>query len=482
VALLVAGSSACGGRIVAPLRYEPPPPAPEEPHRQHPPQLSTVVAPPTLPPWSVTTLPNGLRIAVLEKHSLPVVSARITFDRGAADVSAPYDTTGILAEMLGGGTSDRTAEEVAAAWARIGAGRAIDVGDDGASVGTKVPAGDFDTALGLLAGTVMQAGTSARDFPEARAKWLRAFRNTRDAAEFAFRRNAAALLFGRQHGYGFGLLDEAHTQSLAPSNVAALRGQILRPEHATLVVVGDASTASVVASATRWLGGWMGEPALPRPAFAEDPDAGPRVVLIENRGYTHARAAVLVRMPALSEEDAAAVDVLLRTLGSVSSALYREVREEQGAAYAFGASMTRYRGATVASVGGQLEPSQAVPTLLRIVNAIRRARAVPVSAEQLESARGGLLGAFRSAMSSTSGIAALASSTLVRGRPLETLGAYPARVATVTAADVQRVAGQYFGDDALRAIILGTTSGLGDLRALGIGWVQRRDGCANPAP
>jgi predicted Zn-dependent peptidase len=345
-----------------------------------------------------------------------------------------------------------------------------------------VPTGDFETAIALLAGTVMQAGASARDFPDARARWLRAFRNTRDAAPFAFGRNVAALLFGRQHAYGFQLLDEAHTRSLEPSNVSALREQILRPEHATLIVVGDATAASVLASATRWLGGWTGETALPRPALDAAPDAGPRLVLVESRGYTHARAAVLVRMPALREEDAAAVEVLLRTLGSVSSSLYREVREEQGAAYAFGASMTRHREATVASIGGQLEPSQAVPTLQRIVNAIRRARAVPVSAVELESARGGLLGAFRAAMSSTSGIAALASATLVRGRPLETLGAYPAHVATVTAADVQRVAGQYFGDDALRAVIVGTAARLGDLRAVGIGWVERRDGYANPAP
>jgi predicted Zn-dependent peptidase len=61
------------------------------------------------------------------------------------------------------------------------------------------------------------------------------------------------------------------------------------------------------------------------------------------------------------------------------------------------------------------------------------------------------------------------------------MAAYPARIAAVTPADVQRVAAQYFGDDALRAVIVGSAAGLGDLRTLGIGWVQRRDGYANPA-
>jgi predicted Zn-dependent peptidase len=78
-------------------------------------------------------------------------------------------------------------------------------------------------------------------------------------------------------------------------------------------------------------------------------------VLVHHPSLAHARAGVLVWLPALSDDDMAAVEVLAQALGGISSWLYHEVREEQGAAYAFGASVSRLRAAASVIIGGQLE-------------------------------------------------------------------------------------------------------------------------------
>jgi predicted Zn-dependent peptidase len=84
-------------------------------------------------------------------------------------------------------------------------------------------------------------------------------------------------------------------------------------------------------------------------------------------------------------------------------------------------------------------------------------------------------------MSSNRGIASLAADALARSRPLEAVAAYPRRIAAVNGADVQRVAARYFGDEALRAVVVGNGCAIGDLRSLGIAGVQRRTGYAELA-
>jgi hypothetical protein len=56
----------------------------------------------------------------------------------------------------------------------------------------------------------------------------------------------------------------------------------------------------------------------------------------------------IARTPAAANEDPAALEVLLRALGGISSPLRREVRAEQGAAYTFGSFVAKRRAASYA--------------------------------------------------------------------------------------------------------------------------------------
>jgi zinc protease len=478
--LSAVGAPACGGPIVAPLAYGPVTPAPEEPFRARAPEASPP-EPAVLPPWRVTKLGNGLRVALLERHALPVVALRLEIDRGAADTGADHGTIGLLQAMLGAGTTARTAPALAAAYAELGAVHGGGAGTDGCMLSAKVGAADLDAALGLLAESATQPRFTAEAFNGARARWAQDLVNTTYVPGAVVQRNAAALLFGHAHAYGYVRPSAGRVADERVGDIAAIHASLFQPAHATLLVVGDATPEAVDAIVARRLGDWRAVAAPPprAPAPPPPPD-GPRVVLIESANQADTVVAVLARGPAAADPDALALAVLARAIGGHSSHLREELREERGAAYTFGAGLVAFRSASFVVLGGPLAADKAAAGLRAELSAVMSAGALGVGEADLARARTSLVAEWRSVVATTDGLTRLAADAIACGEPLEWVATYPARVAAVTGADVRRVAQRYLRRDALRVVVLGDRRLRGELEMLGLGPVGRRDEWADP--
>jgi len=478
---LLSTIAGCVSPIVAPLRYEPVAPAPEEPFRAVPPDASPV--PPRVPLLlRMTTLPNGLRVVLVERHGLPIISVRIVVARGSADTGAPGDTYAILERILqGGGTAQRSAAELSAAYAHLGAPHRVACGYDGVFVATVVGAEDLDQAVGLLAETATGPRLAGRDVADARRSWLHDFTVGANGAGSILSRNVDAALHGSLHPYGFARPQAPHTERVQPGDLAALHAQLFHPAQATLVVVGDATPAAVDAAAARWLGGWAPpSPSLERPPVpASIP--GPRLVLVERRGSSQVHAAVAARGPAATGDDLAAVEVLARVFGGFSSRLRGEVRVESGAAYSFGAGLQRQRGSSTLTVSGALDAGKAVPALRTILDAIAEARTRGVREADFERARTTLLAEWRTRVSTSDGLASLVGEAIAHGASLEAFATYPDRIQAVTREDVGRAAQRYLGEEALHVVVVGPGDLRRSLEGLGLGAPVRHDLWAAPA-
>jgi zinc protease len=476
LALAALAATGCQRAIVAPLQYGPPPLAPEEAFRATPPDASPVV-PAVSIPWRFTELPNGMRVAHLERHALPVVTVRLVIARGAADAGASEDAYGILRRLLDGGTREHGGAELAAAWAKLGALRGVSFGPDGCGLWAKVGAADLDAAAALIAEAATRPGITPQSFLGARFAWARDMDNSRAVSDVVMLRNTHALLFGRDHAYGQVRPTAARLDRLRVEDVTDLHARLFHPQQATLVVIGDVDAATVDAVAARRFGGWAPGTPGPLPRAVEVPPTigEPHVVLYPRRD-AETNVSVIARGPGAGHEDLYALEVLAQTLGGLSSRLRGEVREDRGAAYLFGAGVGRLRLASYVSVGGALAAPRAMPTLRAMIDAVRNARGVGPSAAEVERAKTSLVASFLTRASTTDGLAALAATTLALGLPLESLESYPAKVRAVTPADVVRVARRYFAEGALRVVVTGDPGLLRDLSALDLGEVERRDG------
>jgi len=154
-----------------------------------------------------------------------------------------------------------------------------------------------------------------------------------------------------------------------------------------------------------------------------------------------------------------AVYVLNTVLGgSMSSRLFQNVREKRGLVYTISSGVTAYSDAGLLSIyaGTSLD---SLPEVIRLtLEEIRRLRGEPLPAEELRRARDHIKGGLvLSLESSGARMSHLARQEIYFGRqfPLdEILGGIEA----VTAADVQRVAGEIF-EGRLAASVLGNLRG-----------------------
>lgn len=462
--------------IVAPLNYSPLPATPDEAFRAEPPAPSPAVP---LAPVDVhsASLANGLRVVVLERHALPIVSVRLVVARGLADLAAQErDTYKLLGQVMGGGTARRTPNELETAWTNLGAGHAVAFGSDGAWLTARARAGDFDAALDLLAEQATRPRLLARDVAAAQSRWLGDDERFHADPTVALGRNVSSLMFGPGHPYSFSRPHEGRAGAITVEALSALHARLFQPALATLIVAGDVTAEAAGASAVRCFGGWAaaGPPAA-RPPLPAPVAGGARVVLVHRSDRAQVHVQVLVRLPALSSDEIAAVDVLSRALGGLSSPLRHSVRDESGAAYSFGAGVTSLRGGGYVGVGGVLEASLAVATLRNILSALADARRRGVAADLVDGARASLLADWRARASRTDGLAGTVTSAVLEDRPIEEAFTFPARLAAVTPEAVRRVAERYFTDAAIRAVVVGDGRRLGDLASLGLGPIERRN-------
>src|SRR6185312_16144421 len=165
-----------------------------------------------------------------------------------------------------------------------------------------------------------------RTVATARATWLQDTSTSPGTPTGVIQRNATTITFGRGHPYAFARPTRAHTEALGPADIEALHARIFQPASVTLIVVGDVTPEAVLASATKWLGGWSpSAPPAPRAAIPPSGDGGAPLVFVEHRG-TQVDAAVVARGPDAGSPELPAFQVLAEILGGTSSRLRGEVR------------------------------------------------------------------------------------------------------------------------------------------------------------
>jgi zinc protease len=246
------------------------------------------------------------------------------------------------------------------------------------------------------------------------------------------------------HNYGNPIIGQrADIERVPIGRLRAFYRTWYQPDNAVLIVAGRIDEARAVALAGKHFG------AIPRPTRAlpglytvEPTQDGERRVRLERVGDNQIVSA-LYRVPAGSDPDYPAVDILVNLLGDVPAGrLHRALVQGGLAAAAWGGERGLhdagyvYFGAELAR-DGKLDAAR--DKLLEVVEGLRRE---PVKAEEVERARTALLNDFEKAqLESASLVRALSESVATGDWRLFFL--YRDRLRRVKLDDVQRVAERY---------------------------------------
>jgi zinc protease len=281
------------------------------------------------------TLANGLTVAVVTAHALPVVQARLLVRAGSGDGPTPSVAT-LTGDMLkAGGTRALSSGDLLRRIETLGADLTIGTDLDSTVLAMPLTKEQLGDGLSLLSQVVREprfdegelrklkarATDEAQDEARSNGQWM--------ALHLVFRE-----LFPERSAYAF--------YGSLPSQIAKVDGASVRdfhrrfyvPKNAELVLAGDLDEAEAKALAERHFGAWTGAEPPKVTRAAPRPPSKLRVLLAHRPKSVQSDVYVATLAPPRKSEGWAAVRVANQVLGGgMASRLFTDVRERRGLAY-----------------------------------------------------------------------------------------------------------------------------------------------------
>jgi zinc protease len=403
-------------------------------------------------------LPNGIVLLVAERPGVPIVAVRAFMRAGAA--FEPRERAGLAnltGSLLTRGTARHSGPAIDAAIEFVGGSLEAGAGRDGLTASLFVLKRNLGLGLDLL-GEVVLSPT----FPEAEVKrkvsQIQAAikRSEEDPGTVAAR--ALSRLVFANHPYGTPV--EGTIESVGKLTrddvVAFYRGHV-RPDTAIIAVVGDVTVDEARREVLARFGGWPRPSTPPPPAPPQAGAVPPRTEVIPKE---LTQATILLGRPAIRQVDPDYFPLAVASYvlgGGSASRLYGRVRDEGGLAYAIYAYVSPGRYGASLAISAQTRNGE-VPKVIDIVHdELGRMARDPVSEDELRLAKDYLIGSFPLRLDTTAKVADFIVAIEEQGLGLDYADRYKAGIARVTAADVQRVAGRFFGADTFCRVVVGAT-------------------------
>ena len=289
-----------------------------------------------LPKVSPFSLDNGIKVYLVEQHTLPIVSIDLNFDGGSMlDPKGKEGLASVCMSMLTEGTEQLDKLQYAEALADVASNISAYAADDSAGIQLSTLTKHFDPTYDQFLATLLQPGFRPSDFDRMIKRRIENVRQSKGNPASVAGRVSGSVLYGPTHPFGTVITEES-LKAITIGDCKAYVQAYLRPKNARLFVVGDFTEVQVRASfKTARLLGWSGAgkatPALPKPTtmpgrifFVNIPSAAQSQVWMMHFGPSRTAA-----------------DYFPNTLmasvfgGGFSSRLNMNLREEKG--YSYGA-------------------------------------------------------------------------------------------------------------------------------------------------
>lgn len=301
--------------------------------------------------------PHGMKVWLLERHALPLVSVTIAVPSGAAD--DPKGAAGlayVTADMLDEGAGRRSAVELSSAVNDLGATLDVSARADGSLATVSVLKKNFAPAFSILADVVARPRFEPKEWKRVSELWQNGLKKRADDPAQVSRVVSTAALFGPGTPYGHpvdGSISDA--ASIGLPAVKAFHASAWRPDRAVVVIAGDITRDEATEAISRELGGWAApagakaavKAASSPPAASPAPSwKSPRLVLVDRPGAPQAAIAVVRTGFAANDPRLTLLQLVNGALGgSFTSRLNQNLREDHGWTYGAASAFSESRQA-----------------------------------------------------------------------------------------------------------------------------------------
>ena len=427
------------------------------------------------------TLPNGLRLVLVENHSKPLIAACIFVNGGSRTETPALSGLSHYYEHLifRGGSVKQGELEFRKQMQRIGEESGGYTTNDYTCYGFTAPKESFDEALDRSVDAWMGLKLTQEKVNKEREVVMSEFKQGEDRPDYKVYYQIERLMF-RDHPYKrdtIGLRDVIEHASLA--TFKTFYGERYVPNQMILSVVGDFDSAAMRGKLAKAFAPYKRGRDSFEQGLTEKPQAEFRMG-VESMKTPSTWTYLGFHVPPNSDPDAATLTVLATLLGSGnSSLLYKALKERENLVTTVDAQFEVRKDPGMFLVSCELPPQNEAKVFGVVRDEVTRLATTPVPAAELERVKSGLENKYAFGSEKFfSRAERLCLYGIMSDISLEPL--WPSMLAGVTAEDVQRAAARYLAADQASYSVIRPVGSTGpsdaDIQAMLPAWRDRWPG------
>ena len=402
------------------------------------------------------SLPNGLKVLVVENHKLPRVSFSLTIDNAPYAEGDKKGVSTLLASSLGNGSTkiskDAYNEEIDFLGADISFSSQGAFANGLSKYSKRI--------LELMADGALNPNFTQEEFDKDKEKLIENLKTQEKNVTAVAGRVENVLAYGKGHPSGE-YLTEASIKNISLDDVKANYNSYFVPEHAYLVVLGDVKLKDVKKAVKKLFGKWA-KASAPNATYSDPKNvATTQINFVDMPNAVQSEIAIINTIKTkLSDPDLFPLILANQVLGGdFNGYLNMNLREKHGWTYGSYSSVgfNKYVSSKF-KANAQVRNAVTDSSVVEALKEIGRIRTEKVSDEVLNNVKAGYIGKFVMQVEKPETVARYALNIETQGLPADFYENYIKNINAVTADDILRVANKYFLADNLRIIVTGKGS------------------------
>jgi zinc protease len=399
------------------------------------------------------TLPNGLKVFVVENHKLPTVSMSIQLDIRQELQGSMAGYSDFVGELLSSGTKTRSKDKLNEEIDFIGA--SISANAEGAfAFGLKK---NQSKMMEILSDMILNSNFKQEELDKLKTQALSGLETNKNDPDAMMDNVQKVLNYTTNHPYGEVETEES-IKAITLDRCKKYYDTYFRPNVAYMAIVGDITAAELKPLVTKYFGAWV-KKEVPVAMYSQ-PEAplSPKVAFVPRDAAVQSVISItrpLDLKPGAADEFAAKVANTILGGGS-QGRLFLNLREKH--AWTYGSYSSLSSDILVGNFGAEAKARNPVSdsSVAEIIAELNRLQTEDVDKESLQNTLNYIGGNFAISLESPQRIAQLAINIERLKLPTDYYQNYLKNLNAVTAADVKAAAQKYMNPRNMNIIVVGS--------------------------
>jgi zinc protease len=413
-----------------------------------------------IPNVATYTLPNGMKVFLLEDHELPVVSGTVRVRTGnlfdPPDKVGLADLTGVV--MRSGGTKSKTGDQLDEELENIAASVESNIGESNGSVSFTALKENSDEVLGIFRDVLTEPQFRQEKIDLAKSEMRSGIARRNDDPHGVTQREFTNIVYGKDTPYGW-QIEYATLDRIKRDDLISFYRRYFFPANMLMAVWGDFSTPEMEAKLAKLFAGWTYQQPKVPPFPPVQEKARPGIYIANKEDVTQTFFAEGHLGGELKDKDLPALEIMADILGGgFQSRLMQRVRTQLGLAYDISADWgAHYDHPGLFQIAGSTKSASTEETFKAIQEQVQRIRTSEVSSDELETARQSALNSLVFAFDTKAKTLGRLLNYEYFGYPKDFIDHYQRGLEAVTRGDVLRAASEHIHPRDLTIVAVGKT-------------------------